>query len=73
MKKLRNLLFVAAGATAMVFAPLSPGRSMAEPVRVSSACAQATDCDPKPDYICSKAGGDVMESVCSEGCGVAEE
>lgn len=34
---------------------------------VDQACAQATDCDPEPKYICSTEDGDKMDHRC-DGC-----
>lgn len=38
-------------------------------IRLSQACSQATDCEQREKYICSKASGDLMGYSCIAGCG----
>lgn len=36
---------------------------------LNEACGQATACDPAVNYICSTAGGDLVDYKCAENCG----
>lgn len=68
MKK--TLGFLTAGAL-LVMAPITvdvTAKDMADVIRLTPACGQATGCWYNPLGLCSTHNGDVMGYVCHTGC-----
>jgi hypothetical protein len=60
--------------TCMLLAPIRLGTVSMKGIayvafaRINVACGQASACEPRAGYICSRSDGDEIGSVCSAGC-----